>query len=175
MKTILLLRHGKSSWDAPTRPDRERPLAPRGVRAARRMGRFLERTGPAPDRILCSPAVRTAETLRHATAAGGWQAPADIVPELYGASPNDVLACVRAADPGLETLLVVGHEPACSATASILIGGAALRFPTAALACIRLDAAGWDEVGPGRGELLWLVVPRLLARLDPQPAAVGPR
>ena len=167
MKTILLLRHGKSSWDGPPRPDRERPLAPRGVRAARRMGRFLERVGPAPDRILCSPAVRTAETLRHAADAGGWRAPGTVVPELYGASPDDVLACVRAVDPGVETLLVVGHEPACSETASILIGGAALRFPTAALACVRLDAAGWNEVRPGLGELLWLVVPRMLARLEP--------
>ena len=167
MKTILLLRHGKSSWDAPTRPDSERPLAPRGVRAARCMGRFLERAGPAPDRVLCSPAVRTVETLRHAAEAGGWRAPAAVVPELYGASRDDVLACVRAADPGADTLLVVGHEPACSETASILIGGAALRFPTAALACIRLDAAGWHEVRPGLGELLWLVVPRILARLDP--------
>ncbi len=78
-----------------------------------------------------------------------------------------MLACVRAVDPGVETLLVVGHEPACSETASILIGGGALRFPTAALACIRLDAAGWDEVRPGCGELLWLVVPRMVARLDP--------
>ena len=167
MKTILLFRHGKSSWDAPTRPDPERPLAPRGVRAARCMGRFLERAGPAPDHVLCSPAVRTAETLRHAADAGGWRALAAVVPELYGASPDDVLACVRAVDPGVETLLVVGHEPACSGTASLLIGGAALRFPTAALACIRLDAAGWHEVRPGLGELQWLVVPRVLARIEP--------
>ena len=167
MKTILLLRHGKSSWDSPSLPDRERPLAPRGVRAARRVGRFLERTGPPPDHVLCSPAVRTAETLRHAADAGGWRAPTAIVPELYGAAPGDVLACVRAVDADVETLLVVGHEPACSGTASLLIGGAALRFPTAALACIRLDAAGWDEIRPGLGELLWLVVPRVLARLEP--------
>ncbi len=167
MKTILLLRHGKSSWDAPARPDRERPLAPRGVKAARRMGRFLERAGPVPDCVLCSPAVRTVETLRHAADAGGWRAPAVVVPELYGASSDDVLACVRAADPDVDTLLVVGHEPACSETASMLVRGAALRFPTAALACIRLGAAGWDEVGPGVGELLWLVAPRILARLEP--------
>ena len=167
MKTILLLRHGKSSWDVPARPDRERPLAPRGVKAARRMGRFLARAGPAPDHVLCSPALRTAETLRQAADAGGWRAPAAVAPGLYGASPDDVLACVRAVDPGIETLLVVGHEPACSGTASTLIGGAALRFPTAALACIRLDAGRWDEVRPGLGELLWLVVPRMLARLEP--------
>ena len=166
MKTLLLFRHGKSSWDDASLPDRDRPLAPRGVKAARRMGRFLERVGPVPDRVLCSPAVRTAETLRHAADAGGWRAPTGVVPELYGASPAEVLACVRAAGRGVETLLVVGHEPACSRTVSVLIGGAAVRFPTAALACIRLDAAGWDEIRPGCGELLWLVAPRLLARSD---------
>ena len=166
MKTLLLLRHGKSSWEAGPVPDRDRPLAPRGVKAARRMGRFLAHGGPAPDRILCSPAVRTAETLRHAAGAGVWRAPADLVPELYGASPGDVLACLRTVDPHVDTLLVVGHEPACSETVSALVGGASVRFPTAALACLRLDAPGWDAVGPGRGELLWLVIPRLLARLE---------
>lgn len=174
MKTLLLLRHGKSSWDAGSLPDRERPLAPRGVKAARRMGRYLERVGPAPDRILCSPAVRTTETLRQAADAAGWRVSAAVVPELYGASPGGVLACVRAIDRDVETLLVVGHEPACSGAASILIGGAALRFPTAALACVRVDAGGWHEVRPGRGELLWFVVPRMLARLDAQPAGGYP-
>lgn len=167
MKTLLLLRHGKSSWDAGPLPDHDRPLAPRGVRAARRMGRFIGRVGPPPDRALCSPAVRTAETLRLAVDAGAGRVPTSLVPELYGASPADVLACVRAVDPGVETLLVVGHEPACSQTASALVGGAAVRFPTAALACVKLDAAAWEEVRPGCGELLWLVTPRMLARLDP--------
>ena len=165
MKTLLLLRHGKSSWDAGPLPDRDRPLAPRGVKAARQMGRFVTRAGPAPDRALCSPAVRTVETLRLAAGAGAWRVPIGVVPELYGASPDDVLASVAAVDPGVGTLLVVGHEPACSQTASALIGGAAVRFPTAALACIRLDAAEWDQVRPGGGELLWLVTPRMLARL----------
>ena len=166
MKTVLLLRHGKSSWEAGPIPDHERPLAPRGVKAARRMGRFLARVGPAPDRVLCSPAVRAAETLRHAADAGAWSASAGVVPELYGASPGDVLACLAAVATGVETLLVVAHEPACSETASALIGGAAVRFPTAALACIGLDVTRWDEVQPHCGEMLWLVTPRMLARLD---------
>ena len=166
MKTMLLLRHGKSSWEIGSTPDRERPLAPRGVKAARRMGGFLGRVGPVPDRVLCSPAVRTAETLRHAADAGVWRASVAVVPALYGASPGDVLACLATVPGNPETLLVVGHEPACSQTASTLIGGAAVRFPTAALACIGLDVTRWDEVGPGRGELLWFVTPRVLARLD---------
>ena len=165
MKTLLLLRHGKSSWEAGPVPDRERALAPRGVKAARRMGRFLERVGPAPDRILCSPALRAAETLRHAADAGAWRASVGIVPELYGASCGDVLGCLAAADDA-DTLLVVGHEPSCSETVSALVGGAAVRFPTAALACIRLDAMRWDEVRLDGGELLWFVTPRMLARLD---------
>lgn len=170
MKTLFLFRHGKSTWDAGPVPDRERGLAPRGVKAARRMGRFLARAGPVPDRVLCSPAVRTAETLRHAADAGAWRASVEVVPELYGASCGDVLACLPVAGEA-ETVVVVGHEPSCSETLAALIGGAAARFPTAALACVRLDVARWDDVTPGRGELLWLVTPRLLARLDGRDSA----
>lgn len=165
MKTLVLFRHGKSRWDEGPIPDRERGLAPRGVKAARRMGRFLARAGPVPDRVLCSPAVRAAETLRHAADAGAWRASVGMVPELCGASCGDVLACLAAAgDAG--TVVVVGHEPSCSETLAALIGAAATRFPTAAMACVRLDVTRWDDVTPGRGALLWLVTPRLLARLD---------
>ena len=165
MKTLVLFRHGKSRWDEGPIPDRRRALAPRGVKAARRMGRFLARAGPVPDRVLCSPAVRAAETLRHAADAGAWRAPVDVVPALYGASCGDVLAGLAAAGEA-GTVVVVGHEPSCSETVSALVGGAAVRFPTAALACVRIDAARWDEVRPGGGGLLWFVTPRLLARLD---------
>ncbi len=60
---MYLLRHAKSSWDEPGRPDRERPLAPRGVRDAKRVAKHLRRQGVAPELVLCSPAVRTRETL----------------------------------------------------------------------------------------------------------------
>ncbi|MFC5585479.1 SixA phosphatase family protein [Nitratireductor kimnyeongensis] len=64
MKELLLLRHAKSSWDDPSLADIERPLAPRGRRAAPLMGREILRRGWSPDYVLVSPARRAQQTWR---------------------------------------------------------------------------------------------------------------
>ncbi|WP_424522101.1 SixA phosphatase family protein, partial [Rubrivirga sp.] len=56
MKTIILLRHGKSDWEADYDGDHQRPLAKRGQKGARKMGRFLTTARSVPDRALTSSA-----------------------------------------------------------------------------------------------------------------------
>ena len=62
-------------------------------------------------------------------------------------------------EPLVETLLVVSHEPTCSETIAVLVGGCRVRFPTAAMACIELEDG--SPSGPAGGSLTWLVTPRL--------------
>jgi phosphohistidine phosphatase len=158
----MLMRHGKSSWDRPELADHERPLTPRGERAAARIGRFVAGAGFGPQLVITSTAVRARRTAALAAEAGGWQS--DIVrePDLYSGGPEEVLDVVRAVDRPVERVLVVGHNPTWADLAGRLVGGASLRFPTAAVACIRFPEDRWDTVGSRAGELLWFVVPRLL-------------
>lgn len=165
MKTLLFLRHGKSDWDAPFGYDHERPLAQRGQKAAKLMGRFIASSGHEPDAILTSTAVRARDTVRIASEAGGWSAPIRETSELYGASAQTVLALVKEEHHSTDRLLLAGHEPTWSDTVSRLIGGASLRFPTAALARIDFDVASWRHVDFGRGELIWLLPPKALKGL----------
>mgnify|MGYP000107872062 CR=1 FL=1 len=62
-------------------------------------------------------------------------------------------------------MLVVGHEPTWSALVAVLTGGARVRMPTAAVACVQFTTSTWSEVGAGAGELRWLVTPKLLKRV----------
>jgi len=165
MPALILLRHGKSDWDAEDGgDDRARPLARRGRKAARRMGRFMARAGQVPDSAITSPAVRAADTLQLAMGGGGWSCPVRTAPSLYGGGVSGLLAEVRREPVGTDVLLAVGHEPTWSAALAALVGGGEVRFPTAALARVDLDVDRWDEVAPGTGVLAWLVVPRLLSR-----------
>ena len=75
MPELLLMRHAKSDWGSGDEDDRARPLAERGRKAARRLGRFLTAAGQVPALVLSSPAVRALETARLAVAAGGWSCP----------------------------------------------------------------------------------------------------
>lgn len=164
MLRLFLLRHGKSDWVAPFEDDHDRPLAERGRRASEVIGRFLERMGTPPGRVISSSAARARTTAELAAEAGGWDCPLDLTLSVYEAGPEEMLEAIRRRGGREPSLLVVGHEPAFSRLASVLIGGGNLRLPTAGLVCIRFGCDEWSQVEPGKGELAWLVTPKLLAR-----------
>src|SRR4051812_30219935 len=158
MPTLILLRHAKSDW-SDGQDDRERTLAPRGLRGARAIGEFIARVAP-PDIAITSPATRARETLRLAMEAGGLTCPARESERLYGGGVDALVDEVRELDDAHDVALVVGHEPTWSIAVGALTGGSDVRMPTAAAAAITFEGA-WSQVGTN-GLLLWLVKPRLL-------------
>ena len=162
MKTLYLLRHAKSDWTADFGTDFERPLNKRGRRAAGAVGRFLAGAGWVPDLVLSSSAVRTRDTIERAADAGGWETDVELLDELYTGNPKHVLAVLQGQRRKLRSVMIVGHETAMSETMSLILGAARVRFPTAAVACMELDIKRWKDLGPGCGELLFFVPPRLL-------------
>ena len=159
MKTLILFRHGKSDWDAEYGRDHDRPLAERGKKGARKMGRFLATAGLTPDHALTSSAVRTRQTLAVAAEHGGWTGDATVTDALYEASVEEVIREIHNAPEAASTLVVVGHEPTTSAVISHLVGGGRVTVKTATMACIQIDVASWRDVSAGRGSLLWLLSP----------------
>lgn len=162
MKTILLLRHGKSDWDAAYERDHGRPLADRGQKGARKMGRFVTTARIVPDRAITSSATRARETLAIAAEAGGWTGPARVTDALYEASPEAILDEIRSEPDDADTLVVVGHQPTWSELVSLLVGGGRIEMKTAALARIDVEVASWADVAPGRGTLAMLLPPAAL-------------
>ena len=156
----MLLRHAKSDWKTDYGHDRERPLNKRGLRAARAIGRFVERYELVPDLVLTSPAVRTATTAHLASEAGKWKSEIVAVPDLYGASPRRVLNLARELDD-VERLMVVGHEPTMSGFVGRMTGSH-LRVPTASLTSLRLFYSRWADLGWGTAEVELYIRPRLL-------------
>ncbi len=157
MAVILLMRHAKSKHPAGI-ADRDRPLSPRGERAAAAMGGAISGFGVSPDVILTSPARRAADTAQLAAAGGGWDAAILEVEALYGGGVTAVFQAL-ADHPSAHRILAVGHEPTWSQTVSAFIGGGAIQMVTAAVACIETPR----EVAPGSGSLRWMLHPRLLA------------
>ena len=164
MIELLAMRHAKSDWGVAA-ADRERPLAPRGVKAAKRMGRALTRIGAEPELMLTSPAVRARATAELAAAAGGWQAAIRVVPGFYGGAWSDVTAGIAAARPSVQRIMVIGHEPTWSDLVAALCGGGRVTMPTGAVACLRIDDTDWTALGPGCAELRWHLTPATLRSL----------
>jgi len=163
VRHLYLLRHTKSSWDDPSLPDFERPLAPRGRKAAKLLAGYVERQGIRPQLVLCSPALRARETLARLEHALG--APEVTYDErLYGATESELLERLRAIPASCSSVLLVGHNPG-TARLLALLAGAGLpppaEVPTGALASLSF-VTSWLELEPGVASLDAFVVPREL-------------
>ncbi|MGR2752696.1 SixA phosphatase family protein [Agromyces arachidis] len=146
MKTLVLVRHAKSSWGDPAIPDHDRPLNDRGRRDAPEMGRRLRERGTAPDAILSSTAARARTTAEAIAAALGLQPDAVTLDEgLYGASADAILGAVGVLDEGIATVMVVAHDPGLSELVWRM-SGEVEHMPTCAVAEFRFAAASWAEV-----------------------------
>ena len=147
MKTLLLVRHAKSSWGDQALPDHERPLNHRGRRDAPRVGERLRERGVVPDVIVTSTAVRarsTAEILARALDVDSGRIVED--GRLYGATPDGLLEVIRALDDEVDSVMLVGHNPEIGDLASRL-SDEVPEMPTCAVAEFRFDVADWAEVG----------------------------
>lgn len=172
MKSLTLLRHAKSGWDDPVSRDFDRPLNPRGRKAARTVGREMKAQGLAFDLVLASPARRVIETIEEVAAAYGPIRP-DYDQRLYLASTATLLEIVRATPEEVGRLLVVGHNPGLEELALGLSrrDEAGLRveievkYPTGTVAEIGLPVERWTEVKAGMGRIARFIRPR---DLDPE-------
>lgn len=164
MKTLLILRHAKSSWADASLDDRDRPLNPRGERDAPRMGDLLRQKKLVPDLIVTSDAVRAHTTARAAADAGGYRHDLVVEPLLYHASPDDIIAVLKTLrEANARTVLIVGHNPGLEDLVEELTGESH-RLPTAALVQLALPIAAWrDLTAATRATLVDLWRPKQLA------------
>lgn len=159
-KLLLLLRHGKSDWNASFDHDHQRPLAPRGQRAAAAMGQFVLQAGQVPQGVISSSALRAITTAQ--LVAADWGVPIAQDDRLYEATVGAVVTVIRQQPAAWASVLLVGHQPTWADLTTYLMGGGAVTVPTATLVGLELAVTDWDQVGPGVGALRWLVPPKLL-------------
>jgi len=175
---LLILRHGKSDWDAGT-DDYHRPLMDRGKRGAQRMGVWLLQQQLLPDVIVSSPAERalvTAQKLCKAAGMGDEGIQRD--ERVYGATAGDLLEVLACTPESVQRLMLVGHNPGLE-DLIILLAGAAVAMPddgkllpTATLARLSVMNA-WKDLAPGCALLESITRPANLPKKFPFPGPGG--
>ncbi|HVB92140.1 MAG TPA: histidine phosphatase family protein [Acidimicrobiales bacterium] len=174
---LWLLRHAKTVADPPKGgADFDRVLAPRGRRDATALGALMGRDGtrlglvdiPLPQVVLVSPAARAVATADLALAELAAPPDRHLVPDLYGAEPEEVLEHLRTLPDELRSVMVVGHNPTAQALSLGLIGrfdkkghDLAVRrgFPTCALGVYTFKIDSWSAVASGTARLAGLFIP----------------
>lgn len=171
-RRLILLRHAKSDRPAGV-GDLDRPLNPRGRKAAPLVGAYMAGEGLVPDHVLVSPSRRTRETWEAVTGSLG-NPPSEIAEDIYEAPVESLIAVIRSAPEEAGTLLVIGHNPGLQDLATHLVGDGpkdlcrrlSLEFPTAALAVIDFPVDAWGGIDAGTGRLERFVRPRDIAGED---------
>ena len=162
VKTLLILRHAKSSWKDTSLADHDRPLNKRGKRDAPRMGKLLRKQDLVPDRIISSTAKRARNTATAVAKACHRQDKVELTSEFYHAGLGSYLAVLQNLSDDNQRVMIVGHNPGLEALVTHLTGRMET-MPTAALAHVALPIEQWTEVDyETQGELLDLWRPKAL-------------
>lgn len=161
-RTLILMRHAKSSWSDPLQSDHDRPLNARGRRDATAIGAWLAARGHLPDEALVSSAARTRETWQRLAAQLPAAPEAAIVSALYNASAATMLRILRTAK-GTRTLLLA-HNPGTAELVAILLRHAPVHarmgdYPTASTLVAEFAIDDWSQLAPGTGEPRDFVTP----------------
>jgi phosphohistidine phosphatase len=157
MKTLLLLRHAKSSWKDSDLDDHERPLNKRGKKDAPRMGQLLKDEGLVPDLILASSAKRCRKTADHVIHTSGYRGETRITGDLYEANATRLRQALAGLPDGVSRVLLIAHNPGLEELLEPL-AGAYTPLSTSALAQIDLSIERWGEFTsetPGKVVQVW--------------------
>ena len=160
MKTLLILRHAKSSWSDYSLSDHDRPLKKRGKRDAPRIGEVIAAEDIVPDLIISSTARRAKDTAIAAAEACGYENEIHFTRDLYHAGVDDFVWILSGLDDGIRSAMVVAHNPGVEELLHYLTDESEW-MPTAALAFVELPIQSWRQISEDvEGRLLQFCRPR---------------
>jgi phosphohistidine phosphatase len=157
MKTIILLRHGKSSWKDDSLADHDRPLKKRGKTDAKKIGSLIKDEDIIPEVIYCSTAKRTRDTVSFMLANLPYDGEVIFCRDLYHGYTYDFIELLNALRNDINCVMIVGHNPGLEEFLSDLTDTIEW-LPTAALAWIEVEIESWgnfDEYTEGRLINIW--------------------
>ncbi len=160
-KTVILIRHAKSSWKHPELEDMQRPLNGRGKRDAPVMGKRFKELNLKPDLMLSSPAKRALKTARTFADQIGYPKKGILIEnDIYHGGPAQILNCLRALEESTTRVCLFGHNPSITTLASMLCDFTEDTIPTCGMVGISFEVNSWSEVAQGRGTMLFFEYPK---------------
>jgi phosphohistidine phosphatase len=162
MKTLILIRHAKSSWANPDQSDFDRPLNDRGRRDAPVMAQRLLEKNYKIDKILYSAAVRTTETMQVFRGVLGIDIKNCLsLNELYHAPVFQLQETVSQINSNWDTVILIGHNPGITDFANTLTNVRTDNMPTCAIFAVRADVQSWSAFQTAQKQFLFFDYPKL--------------
>ena len=163
MKTLFIVRHGKSAWDNPDLKDHDRTLLPKGIKRTKKIAKYLAANNHRPDLMISSSAVRAFETAKIIAEELNYNEDkiklesniyyqgTDYLMELLYGLPNDV-----------NSVMLFGHNPTFSHFANKFLDKKISDLPTTGTVSISFETEKWEEIHTAAKNTNFVVVPRML-------------
>jgi phosphohistidine phosphatase len=146
MKTLLLMRHAKSSWKESNIPDHDRPLNRRGKHDAPLMGKLLRDQKMNLDLIISSTALRAETTANLIAKAVRYKGEITLDKSIYNAGPRDLLTLLSNCSDENNSVLLVGHNPTLEETVQMITNSPEITMATCAIAHLTLSIDTWIDL-----------------------------
>jgi len=144
MKTLLLMRHAKSSWGYKVKDDWDRPLAKRGEKNAPEMGKLLMEKELVPQVVLSSAAVRAKQTSELLIKAVDFRGDIHYLSSLYMGEVDVYPKEIRHLPDEANCALIIGHNPGLETLLQTLTGKIEA-LPTASIAYLTVPIDTWKD------------------------------
>ena len=163
MKTLFLVRHAKSSWDAPGYSVELRPLLPKGEKKTRLVADYLIKESVKIDLMISSQAVRAYETAKIMAACLDYPVK-DILNDrrIYDGPYDRMLDLIYGTSNDVNTLMIFGHNPLITQLANLFLHPGIDDMPTSAIVCINFHTGKWEETPASKSELKFYIFPKML-------------
>lgn len=149
MKTVILVRHAKSSWEYSV-SDRDRPLMERGIRDADKVAQEVQKKALKIDAAYSSPANRALHTaMIFLRALDVPFSKFELSDALYDFSGNEVRSFINSLDNDLETVIIFGHNEAFTHLANVMGNRYIGNVPTSGVVELKFDVGDWGSVEKG--------------------------
>jgi phosphohistidine phosphatase len=161
MKTLLLVRHAKSSWDQPGLTDFDRTLNERGKKDAPAMAKRVKEKGIELDHLVSSPAKRARKTAKYFAEEFGFKKEeVKLVDGLYGATESEFLQAVKDIDDSYNAVAIFSHNPGITEFASSLTNVRVDDMPTCAVFALQIEIDSWKEFAAAEKNFLFFDYPK---------------
>lgn len=163
MKTIYLMRHGKSSWWDYEISDHERPLLPAGIKNTKKIASFLKGKNISPDLIISSTAIRAFESSK--IVASDLAYPTNKIKttkDIYLSDEENIFNAIFELDNSINSVMIFGHNPTFTDIVNIFKRPKIENLPTSGFAAISFTTEKWEDIPISKFKFDFLITPKML-------------
>jgi len=163
MKTIYIIRHGKSSWDNPELKDHDRILLNQGIRRTEKVARFLASKNIKPDLIISSSAVRALETAK--IIAGHLNFPEHNIrtdSNIYYQGTDYLMELLYGLSNDINSVMLFGHNPTFTYFANKFLDKRIDGLPTTGTVSVSFNTDTWEDINLADKNTNFVIAPKML-------------